>query len=254
MSLITIIGRGHSGTRAMSHTLSASGVFMGDQLNKSGDLLPPQDMYEACRVLARHVRWLGDLRWDWSALHGMEIEPEFTRLIESYLRSVLGSSAEHKGWKIPETTLVYPWIRRMFPEAKYIFWVRNPRDCILGRHLTDDLHDFGVEYPPTEDERLRRAISWRYQYDLVRATPLPEHWIQVRFEDFVLRQDETLARLEKFLGFKLAKIPVQTDPIDRWKRDEGVNYFDFLAPVMQEYGYEMPVSAEKPELNTENTE
>jgi hypothetical protein len=29
MSLITIIGRGHSGTRAISHTLYASGVYMG---------------------------------------------------------------------------------------------------------------------------------------------------------------------------------------------------------------------------------
>ncbi len=30
VSLITIIGRRHSGTRAMSHTLSASGVYIVD--------------------------------------------------------------------------------------------------------------------------------------------------------------------------------------------------------------------------------
>jgi len=240
MSLITVIGRGHSGTRAMSHTLSASGVFMGDQLNKSGDLLPPQDMYEACRVLARSVRWNGDLQWDWSALHSMEISGEFTRLIESYLVSVLGSSAEHKGWKIPETTLVFPWVQRLFPDIKYIFWIRNPRDCILGRHLTDNLNDFGVQYPPTEDERSRRAISWIYQYKLVKATPKPRHWIEVRFEDFVLKQDETLARLEDFLGIKLAKIDVNPEAVGRWKLDEGVSYYDFLTPAMSEYGYEMP--------------
>ena len=52
---ITVIGRGHSGTRAMSHTLSASGVYMGAQINKSGDLVPAEDMYEACRIMARHV-------------------------------------------------------------------------------------------------------------------------------------------------------------------------------------------------------
>ena len=40
---VTIIGRGHSGTRAISHTLYASGVFMGANLNRSGDLVPPQD-------------------------------------------------------------------------------------------------------------------------------------------------------------------------------------------------------------------
>ena len=51
MMLITVIGRGHGGTRAMSHTLTASGVHMGALLNNSGDLLPPGDMYEACRVM-----------------------------------------------------------------------------------------------------------------------------------------------------------------------------------------------------------
>src|SRR5512145_474234 len=108
--MITVIGRGHSGTRAMSHTLSASGVYMGAQLNASGDLIPPEDMYEACRVMARHVVYLGHQRWDFSKLHTMPIDPAFTRLIESFLASVLHSDAPRKGWKIPETTLVYPWI------------------------------------------------------------------------------------------------------------------------------------------------
>ena len=238
--LVTVIGRGHSGTRAMSHTLSASGVFMGSPLNVSGDLLPPQAMYEACRVLARHVRWQGDLSWDWSALHEMPVPREFADLIEQYLVSVRKSPAEAKGWKIPETTLAYPWIRRLFPEVRYIFWIRNPRDCILGRHLTDDLRDFGIDYPPTDDLRLRRAISWKYQYDLVKATPPPAHWIEVRFEDFVLDQDRTLKRLEEFLGVKLARIPVKPEAVGRYKHDAGVNYFDFFEPFMQQYGYEVP--------------
>lgn len=192
MSIITIIGRGHSGTRAISHTLSASGVFMGAPLNESGDLLPPQDMYNACRVFAKHVVWKGGLNWVWSELFSMEIPEEFTRLINSYLKSVLSSNSIHKGWKIPETTLVFPWILRMFPDIKYIFWIRNPRDCILGRHLTDDLRDFGVPYPETDDIYLRRAVSWKYQYDLVKAVAKPNQWIEVRFEDFVLKQEDTL--------------------------------------------------------------
>jgi hypothetical protein len=240
MSIITVIGRGHSGTRALSHTLYASGVYMGRTLNASGDLVPPQDMYAACRVLARHVRWLGGLNWRFDDLHTMPIDPEFSRLIERYLDSVLSNTAAHKGWKIPETTLVYPWIIRMFPEIKYIFWIRNPRDCILNRHLTDDIRQFGVEYPPTEDDRLRRAISWKYQFDLVKSTPRPQHWLEVRFEDFVLRQEETLSRLEAFLGLKLARIIVRPEAVDRWRQDDGVNYFDFLGPAMQEYGYELP--------------
>jgi hypothetical protein len=240
MSLITVIGRGHSGTRAISHTLSASGVFMGAPLNESGDLLPPQDMYDACRVLARYVKWKGGLEWDWSALHMMEIPADFTNLIHHYLISVRENPSEHKGWKIPETTLVFPWIIRMFPEIKYIFWIRDPRDCIVGGHLTDNLADFGIPYPPTEDLRLKRAISWKYQYDLVCDTPKPAHWIEVRLEDFILKQDETLARLESFLDVPLARIPVKPEVIGRWKQDlesGGVNEFPFFISAMKEYGY-----------------
>ena len=241
MSLITVIGRGHSGTRAMSHTLSQSGVYMGEPLNRSGDLIPPEDMYEACRVLGQYVRWQGGLEWDWSELLTMGIPQEFTDLIRSYLKSVFESDAEHKGWKIPETTLCFPWIARLFPEAKYIFWIRDPRDSIVGRHKTDDLRDFGIAYPELdpEDVRQMRAISWKYQYDLVQAMPKPAQWIEVRFEDFVLKQDETLARLEDFLGIDLVKIPVQTEPIGRWKTDEDVHDFDFFEPALVQYGYEI---------------
>ena len=241
MTMITVIGRGHSGTRAMSQTLSASGVYMGETLNHAGDLLPPEQMYEACRLLARSVVLNGDLSWDWSALHEGAIPGEFVDLIQGYLTTVLNSPAEHKGWKIPETTLVFPWIARLFPEIKYIYWIRNPRDSIVGRHKTDDLADFGVPYPQTEELRLRRAISWWYQYALVQATPKPENWIEVRFEDFVLRQEETLARLEAYLGIELARVPVRPEAVGRYKADEEVNYFDFLAPAMIAYGYERPV-------------
>lgn len=244
MSMITVIGRGHSGTRAMSHTLQQSGVYMGDSLNRSGDLIPPEEMYEACRVMARHVVYLGNLQWDFSKLHHMPIDPAFTRLIESYLASVLSSKTEHSGWKIPETTLVYPWIVRMFPEIRYIFWVRDPRDCILGGHLTDDLSDFDIPYERTEDIHRMRAISWRYQWEIVKATPPPQYGIKVRFEDFVLRQEQTLKRLEEYLGFPLAAVPVQPEAVGRWRK-AGPLDTSLFTEALQSEGY--PVKAEQGE-------
>ena len=237
MCLIIVIGRGHSGTRMFSHTLYASGVYMGGTLNASGDKVPPEEMYEACRVMARQVKWQGGLSWDFSALHTGPIDPEFIRRVENYLEDVLGRKEGPRGWKLPETTLVFPWIVRLFPEARYLYVVRDPRDSIIGRHLTDDLRDFGVEYPPTGDERERRAISWKYQYEIVKATPRPRHFLTVRFEDFVLRQEETLRRMEAFLGIPLARIVVRSDPVGRWKRDPGRHYFDFFGEAMQENGY-----------------
>ncbi len=238
--LITVIGRGHSGTRAISHTLARSGVYMGAIQNVSGDLLPPEDLYEACRIMARHVTWLGGLRWDFSRLHTMPIDPEFIRLVESYLASVLNNTRfERKGWKLPETTLIYPWIVRLFPDAYYIHWVRDPRDSIISRHLTDDLAEWGVPYEQTDDIRLRRAISWKYQREIVKATPPPARVIAVRFEDFILKQEETLAKLKGFLGFELVKIPVRPDSVGRWKTDNGRHDFDFFTEDIIELGYEL---------------
>ncbi len=235
---VTIIGRGHSGTRAMSHTLSQSGVYMGNTLNESGDLLPPEKMYEACRVMAKHVKWKGGLDWDFSKLHAMKIDPAFTKLIEDYLADVVASPAMRKGWKIPETTLVFPWLVRMFPDLHYINWVRDPRDCVLGEHLTDDLHDFGIDYPDTDDLREMRAISWKYQVELVRSTPKPQRWMTVRLEDFVLQQDATLGRLEEFLGLPLVKIAVRPEVVGRWKADHhGRHDFAFFAQDLVSYGY-----------------
>jgi hypothetical protein len=236
-NLITIIGRGHSGTRAMSQTLGASGVYMGSQINDSWDLLPPEDLYEACRVMAKYVVHKGGLEWDFSRLHTMPIDPAFTRLVESYLASVLSSKAQYRGWKLPETTLIYPWIVRMFPEARYIYWVRDPRDCILGKHITDDLKDFGVPYDKTDDLRLQRAISWDYQVQIVKATPRPRHIQKIRLEDFVLDQDATLRKIEAFLGFPICKIPVKPEVVGRYKSDTEVHMYDFFREDLLEHGY-----------------
>lgn len=237
MSLITIIGRGHSGTRAISHTLYASGVYMGRTINRSGDKVPPEEMYDACRVLAKYVKWNGDLSWDFSALHEMDIDPEWDRLIDSYLADVLREKSQPVGWKIPETTLVYPWIARKFPDAKFIHWIRDPRDSIISRHKTDDLRDFDIAYPPTDDVREMRAISWYYQYLIMKSTPPPENVLPIRFEDFVLKHEETLEQLEDFLGIPLARIIVRKDPIGRWKTDTERHNFDFFEEAMQVHGY-----------------
>jgi hypothetical protein len=236
--LVTIIGRGHSGTRAMSHTLTQSGVFMGAPQNNAGDLLPPEDLYEACRVMARHVTWSGGLNWDFSKLHTMPIDPRFTQLVESFLTSVHNSKETHRGWKLPETTLIYPWIVRLFPEVKYIHWVRDVRDCILAAHFTDDLKTLGIDYPATEDIFLRRAISWKYQREIIKATPPPKHTMAVRFEDFILKQDETLCRVSKFLNIPLSKIEVRPEAVGRWKTDPKACEFDIFQDDLTELGYE----------------
>ena len=240
--IVTVIGRGHSGTRAISQTLSDSGFYMGEPLNSSWDLVPPEKMYEACRVFAKYVEYKGGVSWDFSKVLSMEPDREFVRLIEEYLVSVLSSRSENKGGKIPETTLCYPWILKMFPDIYCIHWVRDPRDCILGGHVTDDLHNFGIDYPKTDDIREKRAYSWKYQRELMRATPDPRHLLKLRFEDMVFEQDKTLLKLREFLGVPMAKIEMRPDSVGRWKTDDGVHMFDFFRSDIGECGYDIKLS------------
>ena len=237
--MVTVIGRGHSGTRAVSNTLAESGFFMGAPLNGSWDLVPPEKMYEACAVFGDYVKYEGDLKWDFSKVLNMEPTAEFKTLIEEYLHSVLDSDAPDKGWKIPETTLCYPWIVKMFPEMHYIHWVRDPRDCILGGHVTDDMAQFHIEMPETDDVREQRALSWKYQRELMLATPDPKHILRLRFEDMVFNQDETLEQLGAFLGRKMAKIPMRPDSVGRYKTAEGKVMYDFFLDDLKECGYEI---------------
>lgn len=236
--LITVIGRGHGGTRAMSHTLSQSGVYMGNTLNESGDLIPAEPLYEACRIIAKHVGYKGGTQWDFSKLATVPIDPKFETLVRTYLKDVLASPATKKGWKLPETTLVLPWIVRLFPEAYYINWVRDPRDSILGAHLTDNLADFGVPVDAADDIRLQRAMSWKYQAELIRATAKPKHWLTIRFEDFVLDQAATLKKIGEFLNIPLVQIAVRPESVGRWKKDKGSFNYDFLKDNMKELGYD----------------
>ena len=170
MSLITIIGRGHSGTRAISHTLYGSGVFMGRTINASGDMVPPGDMYDACRVFAKQVRWLGDLNWDFSAAHEAEIDPEFTELIKRYLEPVLARRGLH----------LATWTRRAFDTVE-----RDPRkvsDRLLRRLAAGDvllLHDGNSAHTPGPKPRpvvleaLPRILDELAAQDLSSA-PLPD--------------------------------------------------------------------------------
>jgi hypothetical protein len=144
---------------------------------------------------------------------------------------------EFRGWKLPETNLIFPWIVRLLPEIKYIYWVRDPRDCILGPHRTDDLRRFNIPFRPGSDELESRAASWKYQYDIVKATPAPKHFLIVRYEDFVENQTRELERLEEFLGLRLMEVPVDPSRVALWRKHSQHREFPFLRRALAELDY-----------------
>ena len=104
--MIIVIGRGHSGTRSIAQTLYASNVYMGSMLNNSCDFVPPHNLYRSCHIFSKYVKYSGNYKWDFSGALGKEVPESFKKLIQEYLKPVLESKNEFRGWKLPETTLI----------------------------------------------------------------------------------------------------------------------------------------------------
>ena len=235
---IIVIGRGHSGTRLISFALQESGVYTGKPQNIAGDLLPPQPLYAACRIMGPCVKQIGKYEWDFSDLSTCDIPSNFLNHLEIYLGSLLHSESEYRGWKLPENTLIFPWLIRIFPKAKFVYWVRDPRDSILGLHGTDRLEKWNI---PAKKflfhSRKLRAASWKYQYDIVAQTPKPKYFLTIRFEDFILKQPEVRAQLGAFLGLEVPEIPVNPAKVGGWKRSFPRPTYKFLHQAMKELKY-----------------
>jgi len=232
--MIIVLGRGHSGTRALSYTLLGSGVSLGPHINETGDSCPAVPMYRAVVMAGERVKYVGDYQWDFSDIMG-DPPKEFVDHIDRYTSDIKKMKSPN-GWKLPETILAAPWIIKMFPDAHYIHWVRDPRDSIMGPHGTDRLDQYAVAAPECDGIE-QRAISWKYQHDLCLAAPAPKNSITIRFEDFINYQDDVLGALQDFLGIPMAKVVVNRESIGRWRKAKYNVHFEFLRPLMKEYNY-----------------
>lgn len=226
MSLVIVIGRGHSGTRAIAQTLIASGIHMGDELNNSADFMGTGDgageMYRAARMFPRAVEQVSPYRWKFDyPLSVSDVPHDFQERVLRYAEPILKRvrDGETAGWKLPETTLCYPWIARMFPEARFLWVVRDPRDVLLKPHGTDDLRQWQVPAEGVNGEMVRRVQSWIYQNQLVEESPIPRFFMKVRLCDLVHNQGRTLERMSSLVGVKLEKIQVYPTPVGRWRRE-----------------------------------
>ncbi|MCH8902460.1 MAG: sulfotransferase [Bacteroidetes bacterium] len=238
---VVVIGRGHSGTRLMSDTLKESGYDVGSPLNVAGDLIPAESIYEACRIFGKFVDYKGKHEWDFTRAVEAKIPDGFKDQLTVYLKSVLESKSELKGWKIPQSTLIYPWLVRLLPNIKYVFWIREPKDTILKMHGIDRLEKWNIpckKYLFHSFNYRMRAVSWKYHYDIVNETPRPKNFLMIRFEDFVLNQDACLQKLEKFLGRPVAKVHVIKSKVGMWKKNRWVKNYSFLKKPMLNLNYD----------------
>ena len=164
--------------------------------------------------------------------------------------------------KLPLNILELPLINQIFPEAKFIFALRHPLDCVLSCWI----QNFNLNPAMANMVELKRISDFydtamsilklsmeRYSLDIHR----------IRYEDLVLDFEENVINLLTFLGLEweeelrsfqktaLAREKINTPshsqvikPIYntssyRWKSYEEYldQYKTRLAPWIQEYGY-----------------
>ncbi|HYD87340.1 MAG TPA: sulfotransferase [Vitreimonas sp.] len=180
-------------------------------------------------------------------------EDEIETVRERYWREVRGETGPIEGAvvidKLPLNIVVLPMIRAVFPDAKIIFALRDPRDAVLSCFQ----HRFGMNVGMAQFLELDRAAAY---YDLVmrlmllcrEKLGLPVH--QVRYEDVVADLEGEARKLAAFLDlpFESAMLdyretamkreiatpslrqvvqPLYTRSIGRWRRYEAQ-----LAPVL----------------------
>lgn len=199
--------------------------------------------------------------WDIAGITDAEID----QIRQSYWRLVDATPGMREGAlvidKFPLNIVVLPWIKRVFPDAKIIFALRDPRDVVLSCYQ----QRFGMNAAMAQFLQLDTAAAY---YDQVLSLMelsrerLALALYQVRYEDVVADLEDAARRLCDFLGLSyepamlgfretaLKRViatpsarqviePLYNRSIGRWRR-----YAEHLAPVLpklnvwaERYGY-----------------
>ena len=229
---VAIIGRGKSGTRIPMQLIAAGDGHTGRVVNASFDKTPFTKLYNAVKMVGPHVDYIGSHEWDFSELLKCPVPQHFKDLMADYLDDTLSSNKALRAWKLPESILGYPWLVKHYPDMHFIFWYRHPAGIINKPHATDNLRKWHVPSPKAESEQEQRALSWLYQWQIVHCTPRPQHFLAIRYEDYLADAEAVCRKIEAFIGM----------PIGRGVVRNGVNTkneipFSFLRPALNQAGY-----------------
>jgi sulfotransferase family protein len=128
-------------------------------------------------------------------LHRLEAIEPFT--VSAGLRAFYTMYAESEnkprcGEKTPGYVFLMPELAALLPEARFIHVIRDPGDTALSWRKT--------WFAPSQDLRVL-GVEWKKYVEAGRrASSLVRRYIEVRFEDLVLRSEETLKRVCEFIS------------------------------------------------------
>ena len=213
-SPIVLTGRGGSGTRMLSLLANAADIFIGNEVNASGDSIEWADLLYKYSIKKLENDLLNQ------AYHDDELHKELLGHARYYLDQGNWDGIQPWGWKLPETMFLIPQIASVFKDSIFIHLVRHPISSSIRRtHKTSrksspiglaalrsayqfagrDLDKIG-----SDDDYLRNALTWQHQVagiSIFARDHLPKHrYLEVRYEDLCNRPNETRQNFLKYLG------------------------------------------------------
>lgn len=202
MSRVIVLSVGHTGSRIIGQVLERSGYKVG-QVNGSFDTVKftGADRKRALEF-AKSASHRGD-QWSWAPT----IRPE------GYLDDA------PEAWKHGWPSLCMPWLVGKYPNARYIRWIRDPRDTVLWKDVGVDMfisHKIpgfeGLEY----EEAAGQFIRYWWQQQMIYC---PKFCLQIKYEDYCDDPEAQTSVLEAFLGRRMAVSATRCDRIGRWKKE-----------------------------------
>lgn len=250
-SPVIITGRGGSGTRLLSQLMQGMDIFLGNDINETQD----------------SVEWVGPIYdlvvQDWKVGNG-EFREEHARRLRNNALNILargGYSSGLWGFKLPETILCLPELKKAFPNARFIHLVRHPvsislrrshmtsrRDNPIGKKVLRDAFElFGDNLGDSDIQSDYRsnAVSWKFQ--LTKALDFfkdegESSYITVKYEDILSSPESVNSELCAFLNIDskvshdlLLDASRANAQVKESKDSEWV--WDFCGEVASKFGY-----------------
>jgi tetratricopeptide (TPR) repeat protein len=163
--------------------------------------------------------------------------------------------------KNPSLTGLVPAFVRVFPEARFVVALRDPRDvcmsCFMQPLPLNQVSAMFLDLATTVEEYASLMGLWR-----ALSSRLPNPWLEVRYEDMVADLGSVARRVLEFLGApwdervlrfneharqKLVRSPTYADvakpvftgAVGRWHHYQKYlePYLDTLAPFVKAFGY-----------------
>ncbi len=199
-SPVVLLAQGGSGSRLLSLLATDSGMFIGNDVNLSGDCL---DMRMAI-YQGVIEKFMCQATW----------QKELTVPRLRYAAAAMLEKSERRsfwGFKLPESMFLVPEINRAFPRARYVQLIRDPlTTCVRRTHMTArlDNHIGRVTLPLAyrycgfhparilhDSPAVHMAYNVRHQIETVmsycRSSFAGRYW-EVRFENVLEKPLETL--------------------------------------------------------------